>query len=117
MQRLFLLLTTILTFSAATPVFAGNKTTTAHFTISGVCDQCKSRIEKAAYDVKGVRFANWNEDTRDITVKYDSSKTTPEVILKSIAKAGYDNEMFKAEEGDYDKLPKCCHYRSEIKKH
>ncbi len=116
MQRLFSFLLICGLFFTPFLSFAGGKTVTKHFTVNGVCDQCKTRIEQAAY-VKGVKFADWNVDTHDLTVKYDSTKTAPGIFLKSIAKSGHDNEMFKAEDEDYNKIPKCCKYRSGIKKH
>ena len=117
MHRLLFLLAIVAILLPPKGVLAGNKTVTQHYSVSGVCEKCKARIEKAAYDIKGVRFAEWNIDTHDFTIKYDSTKTSAEVILKTIAKAGHDNELFKADDNDYNKLPECCHYRSDIKKH
>jgi len=86
------------------------------YTINGVCDQCKKRIETAAY-VKGVRYANWNVQTHALTLKYNPDKTSIDIILKSVAKAGHDSELFKATDDDYNKLPECCKYRSGTKMH
>ncbi len=97
-------------------VAASNTMVTKHFKVEGVCEKCKKNIENAAY-VKGVKFAEWDKNTHVLTVKYDSSKTSPEIFLKSVAKSGHDNEMFKAEEGDYNKISPCCKYRSGIKAH
>jgi mercuric ion binding protein len=88
----------------------------AHYNVNGVCEKCQKRIEDAAY-LKGVKYAYWNKDTHDLTLKYDSVKTTPELILQSIAKAGHDSEKYIATEEDYNKLPPCCRYRSGIKSH
>lgn len=117
MHRIYLFLLAASILLSPTHLIAGNKAVTAHYKVSGVCEKCKARIESAAYGVKGVRFAEWSTDTHDMTVKYDSSKTTEEVILNRIAKAGHDNQLFKAEDDDYNKLPECCHYRSAINKH
>lgn len=95
---------------------AGNTVVLRHYNVAGVCGKCKARIESAAY-VKGVRFAEWSVESHDLAIKYDTVKTSPAVFLKSIAKAGHDNEMFKAEDNDYNKLPACCKYRSGIKAH
>ncbi len=95
-------------------VFAGNTVVTRHFNVDGVCGKCKERIENAAY-VKGVKYADWNIDTHDLTVKYDSAKTSPEIFLQSIAKVGHDNELFKADDAVYNKIHKCCRYRKEAK--
>jgi periplasmic mercuric ion binding protein len=116
MQRLFSFLLIAGLFLTPKVSFAGGKTVTKHFTVNGVCGQCKTRIEDAAY-VKGVKYADWNVKTHDLTIKYDSTKTSPEVFLKSIAKAGHDNELYKAENADYNKVANCCKYRSGIKPH
>jgi copper chaperone CopZ len=87
-----------------------------HYNVNGVCEQCKNRIENAAY-IKGVKKAEWNVDTHDLAVTYKPSKTSADAILESIAKAGHDNEKVKATDEAYNKLPKCCHYRTITKKH
>ena len=115
MKRLVFFFLMALTFLSQGIVFAGNNVT-KRFNVNGVCEKCKARIENAAY-IKGVKYADWNVDTHDLTVKYDSTKTSPEIILKNIAKSGHDNELFKAEDADYNKIPSCCKYRSGIKKH
>ena len=89
---------------------------TGTYIVNGVCEQCKKRIEDAAYG-KGVKYAGWDVATHNLTVKYDSTKTSSVLILKSIAKAGHDSDDFKAEDEDYNKLPACCRYRSGLKKH
>jgi len=88
----------------------------ASYTVNGVCKKCKKRIEAAAY-IKGVKYANWDVETHTLSLKYNPSKTSYELILKSIATAGHDSEYFKATDGDYNKLPACCRYRSGIKMH
>ncbi len=105
------------------PLFAGGKAVpvgrdivVASYTVGGNCDQCKKRIEDAAY-VKGVKFAEWNVDTHSLVVKYDSSKTTPLTILQNVAAAGHDNELVKATDAAYNQLPDCCRYREATKKH
>ena len=90
---------------------ANHNLVTEHKTVTGACDQCKNRIENAAY-IKGVKFAAWDAKSQDLTIKFDTTKTSSDMILQSIAKAGHDNEKFKATEEDYNKLPKCCKYKT-----
>ena len=117
MNRFVFCLFLLFAFLLPGKVHAGDHTVvTGVYNVNGVCDQCKRRIEDAAY-VRGVKFAEWNVDSHALTVKYDSSKTSYETVLKSIARAGHDNELLKATDEDYNKLPKCCLYRSGIKKH
>lgn len=79
--------------------------------VEGNCNMCKKRIETAAY-VKGVKRADWDKETQMLTVVYRPSKTNAEGILKSIAKAGHSSEQIAAAEADYNKLPECCHYKT-----
>lgn len=48
-------------------------------------------------------------------ISYDKTKTDREEILKRIALAGYDNEVFLAPDDVYERLPECCHYERELK--
>ncbi|MGN6566988.1 MAG: heavy-metal-associated domain-containing protein [Flavipsychrobacter sp.] len=113
MKRFIAFLITIL-FS--TQIFAQNKDiVTEHYQVNGVCEQCKKRIEDAAY-IKGVKHAEWDVKTHDLTVVYRPSKTSAEEILKSVAKAGHDNEKVQATDKDYKDLPSCCYYRTVSKK-
>lgn len=79
--------------------------------VSGNCDMCKARIEKAAKSVAGVDFANWNSEEKALYVRYLKAKTNSDAIQKAIAKAGHDTEKYKAADSDYKKLPECCLYR------
>ena len=104
-------------FSFSEKVFAANKNiVTEHHLVKGVCEKCKKRIEYASY-IKGVKFAEWNVDTHDLTVVFDSTKTTSMLIMQSVVKSGHDVDDMKANNEDYDKLPPCCKYKSGIKKH
>jgi len=81
------------------------------FYVSGNCEMCKDRIEKAALAVNGVAKANWDIKKKVINVEYDIKKTDLTVIQKAIAKAGHDTELYKADDATYNALPECCLYR------
>lgn len=108
-------LTLILSFLFCSVALFGqdkkNDVVTETYMVSGNCGECKSRIEKAAY-VKGVKRADWNKETKKLTVTYKTDKTSGEEILKSVAEAGYDSEKATASEESYAKLPTCCNYRT-----
>ena len=112
MKYLIIFLSVIL---STTSVFAGNKDkndiVTEEYLVSGNCGDCKEHIEKAAY-IKGVKRARWDKSTKKLTVTYRKSKTSGEEILKSIADSGYDSQMYTATGSAYNKLPKCCRYRT-----
>ena len=96
--------------SVATVAIAQTKTET--FKVSGNCGMCKTKIEKAAKDA-GAKSADWNADTKNLTVTYKSSTTNAAKIQQQIAVVGYDNVGFKATTEAYDKLHGCCKYDRE----
>lgn len=85
------------------------KTKTETFKVSGECGMCEKKIEKAA-KTAGASYAEWNKETKVITVKYNSTTSNLAKIQKSIADAGYDNAGIKATPDAYDKLDECCKY-------
>jgi periplasmic mercuric ion binding protein len=105
MHKIFI---TLLGLFFATSVIA--QTSEISFPVSGNCDMCKKRIENAV-DVKGVKTAVWDMQTKMLTVKFQPSKIKEEEIKQRVAKAGYDTPGFSADEADYNKLPECCRYR------
>ena len=85
-------------------------TKTEKFKVSGNCESCKARIEKAA-KLDGVLKAEWDIPGKMLAVTYDPSKTNLEQISKKIAASGHDTEKLKADEKAYAGLPGCCKYR------
>ncbi|MBK9286059.1 MAG: cation transporter [Sphingobacteriaceae bacterium] len=77
--------------------------------VYGNNEMCKATIEKAAL-VDGVVEANWDINSKLLTVKLDTNVTTVKRILKSVASAGYDNEEYIGNDYAYQKLPEACHY-------
>jgi membrane fusion protein, copper/silver efflux system len=83
----------------------------ASFRVSGNCDMCRERIEKAALTVSGVSSADWDAKTQMISVAFDSTRTDMSTIEKAIIKVGHDTEHFRADDVTYESLPECCLYR------
>lgn len=75
----------------------------------GNCEMCKSTIEKAAKSA-GASYANWNTETKKLSVRYTAGKTNGTKIQQAVAKSGYDTELFTAPNEAYDKLHGCCKY-------
>lgn len=96
-------------FSANT--YAKDVFTKTSFKVSGNCDMCKSRIEKAA-KLEGVKNAVWNEETHILTVAFVPTKVSVDKIHQNIANAGYETDKFKADVTAYKNLPKCCQYET-----
>lgn len=82
---------------------------TSVFKVWGNCGMCKETIEGAAKS-SGATFAQWNKDSKMLTVKYAAAKTSDDKIQQSIAGAGYDNEKYTASEEAYNGLHECCKY-------
>src|SRR3569832_1607419 len=80
---------------------------TSTFKVWGNCEMCKETIEKSL-EVEGVVKANWDVDSKIMTVHYDSQKVSLDEIQKNISLAGYDNEKYKGDDKAYSALPECC---------
>ena len=70
---------------------------------------CKNKIEKAG-KVSGVKSINWDENTQQAKVQFDSKLISLDTIQKNIAAVGYDTEKFKASDKTFRDLPHCCQY-------
>jgi periplasmic mercuric ion binding protein len=84
--------------------------------VSGTCGQCKKRIESAAY-IGGVKRAEWDKASKELTITYRPSKTSLIKIEESVAKAGHDAGEVKASDANYNKLPECCAYKQDHADH
>lgn len=78
--------------------------------VKGNCGQCKARIEKAAFGVKGVKLASWDEQTQNLKVIIDETKCSTTDVSAAVAKSGHDTEAVKATDEDYAELHHCCKY-------
>lgn len=118
MKKIILLLITVVSFSLSVEGQNESKTSKVKFEVDGVCEMCKARIEKAAALTKGVKFAVWNVDTKELYCIYNNKKTSELKIKQALADVGHDTKEIKATEEVYEKLDACCKYRDEkIEKH
>ncbi len=85
------------------------QTTKTEVWVNGDCGMCKERIETNAKKT-GANFAEWNSETKMLSLEFEAAKTSIDQILKKIAEVGHDNEKYKATQKVYDQLPGCCHY-------
>lgn len=84
--------------------------TTLSFKVFGVCEQCKERIEKAV-KVKGVTSADWDVDTKMLTLQFNPAQVSLSKIENRIVGVGHDLENKKAKDYIYKSLDACCLYR------
>ncbi len=109
MKKLFLGF--IITASLFAIACTGNKTKAVEMTVHvwGNNDICKATIEKAS-SIEGTSEANWDSNSKLLKLKLDTSVVTINTVLQAVAKAGYDNEKFYADDYAYNKLPESCQY-------
>lgn len=88
------------------------------YKVNGICGMCKTRIETAALKTKGVKFATWNVDSKELKLIIDERKTDIAATQKNILEVGHDILVEKGEdkiatEMAYNSVHPCCKYRDE----
>ncbi len=96
-----------------TAVSAQEKNKKLEFEVDGKCEMCKMRIEKAALDVKGVKYASWDIPSHQLSVIIDERKTNAMQIKTALVNVGHDTKELKATQEAYDKVHPCCKYRED----
>jgi mercuric ion binding protein len=104
---------TILCLLFAVSGFAQEKNKKMSFEVDGKCEMCKMRIEKAALGVPGVKFANWDIPSHQLSLIVDERKTNSMEIKTALVTAGHDTKEIKATQEAYDKIHPCCKYRED----
>lgn len=82
---------------------------TTKFKVYGNCGMCETRIEKAA-KIEGVASADWDVDTKMLTITFNPAIVKPSQVHKAIAAVGHDTEKERADDEVYVKLHSCCQY-------
>ena len=90
-----------------------NKNAKYTIEVNGNCEQCKKRIEKAAFSISGVKMALWNIETHEMVVMINEEKCSLLDVKKAVATIGHDTKEFKATDEVYEKLNHCCKYERE----
>ncbi len=91
------------------PVKTMASAVTTTFKVWGNCNMCKETIE-GALKVPGISTADWNSETKTMTLNYDSTLISLDQIQKNIAAVGYDTEKYKGNDSAYTNLHECCQY-------
>lgn len=89
-----------------------SKTSKVTFEVDGVCKMCKDRIEKAALTTKGVKYASWNIEKKELYCIYNNKKTSLTKIKQAMANVGHDTKEIKATDEAYAAIDECCKYRT-----
>ncbi len=72
------------------------------------CGDCRERIEEELNFTKGVIFAELDMETKELTVKYNSNKISPDEIRQQIASIGYAADDVEPVKKAQAALSKCC---------
>lgn len=80
------------------------------FKVYGNCGMCEKTIEGSLNGEEGIGLADWNKETKMISVTYDPSIMNEDKIKEKIAGVGYDTESHRAKDEVYNSLPGCCQY-------
>jgi copper chaperone CopZ len=110
MKKLFIGLLLLVSGSALA------QTSEVTFWVNGICGMCEKRIESALINSSGVKFADWDLETLQVKVAYNSKKITEQKLHEILAGAGHDTQKVRAKDEDYAKVPGCCKYRT-LEKH
>lgn len=83
---------------------------TQKYTIKGMtCAACSSAVERVTRKIDGVAESNVNLTTALMTITYDETKVTPELIIKKVDRAGFGAELYveeKKEDNQGDEIQK-----------
>lgn len=112
-MKKIVLVITVLLMSISLSAQEKKKNAKVSIDVDGVCVMCKGRIEKAALNTKGVKYAQWNVQTHELKLIIDERKTDVKTIQQNVANVGHDTKAVKATKEAYDDLHGCCKYRNE----
>ena len=106
MKKLFIGLLLLVSGSALA------QTSEVTFWVNGVCGMCEKRIESALINSPGVKFADWDIETLQVKVAYNSNKLSEQKLHEIVAGVGHDTQKVRAKDEDYAKVNGCCKYRT-----
>lgn len=75
---------------------------------SAECGTCKSKIEKNMNYERGVKSAELDLSTKNLTLVYNPEKTNPDKLRLALSRIGYDADTVQADQKAYQRLPDCC---------
>lgn len=90
------------------------KNQTAEIKTSMVCGMCEKTIQEALYDLKGVKYVDFERKEQLAIVTYSTKKTDLDAIKQSISAVGYDADDVKADPEAQENLPMCCQPHLEV---
>lgn len=89
-----------------------NAQTTIYIWVDGTCSICKERIEKASLQLMGVQSAEWNEQTKILSLETDSNFYKDD-LLTHLASVGHNTKSTLASKEEVENIEPCCSYISD----
>lgn len=80
------------------------------FRVYGNCTMCERAIENSVKHLEGVDHTDWDKETDQFTVSFDSEQVSLNDIKQRLADIGYDTDTHRAKASVYNQLPMCCQY-------
>lgn len=81
--------------------------------VRGNCEMCKETIENAVAEMPSAK-GEWNINTKVLNVQFDPKQTDFKSIMKNVARVGYDNELYLADDKVYNSVASCCLYDRDL---
>lgn len=107
MKNIVIVLALLTSLTSCAVLQGGDKQTDVIKT-NAECDMCKKRLEGDLNYRKGIVFAELDVASKDLTVKYNTSKITLDEIRTIISEIGYNADEVKANKKSQSELPACC---------
>ena len=86
----------------------GPFTTVKTIKVDGVCEMCEHTIEGALKKSPAIYFADWDEDSQLLLVKYNRTMISAQKIEEMVAATGHSTTHVKADSNAIKALPECC---------
>jgi len=91
------------------------KNITSRIEVKANCEICKEKIEKTL-DIPGISHADWNKETKILTVRYNEKKISLDDIHSMISNIGYATNKVNANSESQAQVMKCCQPKEPVKK-
>ena len=114
MKKIILILLVAFSYGvSAQEVHEKSKKKKTAMTVNGNCEMCKARIEKSCLKTTGVKYAQWDVNSKQLNLIFNEYMTSKDEIQQSILKVGHDVDSLTANPDSYKELHTCCQYRED----
>lgn len=100
----------LILFSCGNPQNSDEGLANLEFKVYGNCGMCEKTIEGSLNGQEGISEADWDKETKMITVRYNPEIMDEYRIKLKISEVGYDTDSHRTNELTYSSLPECCQY-------